>query len=490
MKKEYRDLASYLGVDYSELRDRGVFNITFPIDNNFYVDVFLLKGSAIKEFRGSYDTFMGYFSRLTQFVLKSKRENDLPWKTALKMASFGEQKGFLLGHAKTKDGGSGIGPEFGAKLVGAISEMVEIDIDDPESFMFIPFIEPGIGCDRISDMTCSILKHDFATYTERVLKELGYRGLKEFSIDGKKYKLAPLPWKNNTPLLFVPKTFVRRLPGSYDWEDIFDYYSLHNTFRDKVSQALAQRIGADKVNNKNNIKKENLKEVFFSDPAILKKVVNEVQKHFPLEIELQKIAKEVSGENPLKLDFKVDSPESAINVVRKICEQYKFLIENKKIWTKLYQANSPLHEEFAQAFFYTLAHSYCLANKLDISPEYDSGLGRVDFRILKEVEESVLVEMKLSAHRFLKHGYEEQLPAYIKSTSPKHSFYLIVKVVDYSDCVPLTKKENAEKFESKIKKEDRKVREIEKLHESSGNKKMDIVVVDAYPKLSASIPKK
>ncbi|MBV5349814.1 hypothetical protein JZU71_01240, partial [bacterium] len=62
-----------------------------------------------------------------------------------------------------------------------------------------------------------------------------------------------------------------------------------------------------------------------------------------------------------------------------------------------------------------IASSYCIANDLDISPESDAGRGPVDFKFSNGSKGKVLVEIKLTSNNQLQHGFESQLPIYMKA---------------------------------------------------------------------------
>lgn len=485
---EHSTLASYLNVSSDKLRIIGVNNLEFPLDNNLFVDLFLLKGSNIQEFKESYSSFMKYFSTMMNFINSSNRRGDLSWRSAENMALFKEQKGFLLGHSKSLKGGSGIGKIFGRDLLNATKEIIDLNIDDPEAYMFIPFLKEGIGCDRISDMVCSILKEDFASYTERILKELNFKNIKSYRIGNRNFNLASLPWDDKTPLLFTPSSFLRKLPGNYDWEDMIDYYSFHNSFRRQISMALSEYIGQEKFRNKKNIDKKVFKTVLVNNPNLLKEAISELQVLYPVDIRIKQDVRKVVKNNPIDLRLKKNGENYEIEVVNRICSKYKEMIEDRKIWGKLYQDRSPLHEEFAQAFFYAIAESYCDANNIDVSVEYETGRGPVDFRFANGRNRRIIVEMKLSVSSQIVNGYKTQLKEYIKSEKPHYSVYLVVKVLrDHSSYIPVNSIEKYEKYESEIKREDKRISNLVKEHENNPLKNTDLVIVSAYPMLSASV---
>jgi len=112
------------------------------------------------------------------------------------------------------------------------------------------------------------------------------------------------------------------------------------------------------------------------------------------------------------------------------------------------------------------ADIYCSANNLDVSPESDAGRGPVDFKVSRGLTK-VNVEMKLSTNRLL-HGYQKQLPIYDKAEKTNNSIFLIILL------------------DNKHMKKVEQVYDYKKRNETVDNKLLEIVVIDAILKKSAS----
>ena len=104
---------------------------------------------------------------------------------------------------------------------------------------------------------------------------------------------------------------------------------------------------------------------------------------------------------PAKLDH-----NSALEIVDKIIEQFRHLIEDRDLWKELYTDDGqPRLEKAAQRLFYMVALSYCEANNLDITPEAETGRGPVDFKFSNALDGRILVELKLSRNSQYLSGY-------------------------------------------------------------------------------------
>lgn len=75
-----------------------------------------------------------------------------------------------------------------------------------------------------------------------------------------------------------------------------------------------------------------------------------------------------------------------------------------------------------------MAYAYCKANNIDVSPEIDTGNGKIDFKFSHGFGKRVLVEIKLSTNSGAASGYNTQLEIYKKSQETVHAIYLVIDV--------------------------------------------------------------
>ncbi|MDH5898179.1 hypothetical protein [Vibrio splendidus] len=125
----------------------------------------------------------------------------------------------------------------------------------------------------------------------------------------------------------------------------------------------------------------------------------------------------------------LNTTEKVKSVVSEILTQFKDLVENKGLWKQFWNGDStPRNEHSAQEIFCSVAHSFCKANNIDLSPEANFGNGPVDFKFSSGYHSKVVVEMKLSTNPRIVHGYEKQLEVYKNAESTKHGVLLIIDV--------------------------------------------------------------
>jgi len=153
-------------------------------------------------------------------------------------------------------------------------------------------------------------------------------------------------------------------------------------------------------------------------------------------------------------------------IVDRIVDHFKTLIESNGINYLLWQNGTPRKEKAAQRLFFAIADVYCKANNVDISPETDSGGGPVDFKFSSGYSGRVLVEIKLSRGKVV-HGYRVQLDVYAKAARTFESIFLVIDVGDIGT-----------KLDNILREKNRR--------SSKGQRCPDIVTVDATQKPSAS----
>jgi 5S rRNA maturation endonuclease (ribonuclease M5) len=83
-----------------------------------------------------------------------------------------------------------------------------------------------------------------------------------------------------------------------------------------------------------------------------------------------------------------------------------------------------------------------------------------------------LVEVKLSTHRYIIHGFATQLEEYIKSENPDFSFFLVVVLAN-----PDSKG---------MELDERRLQKLDSEQAKIGTNYKKVFIVDAMPKASAS----
>lgn len=457
--------------EYFEIKSTGfkkydVFNGFVNRDSLYYMLPYEFENIQIEEFKSSYAKYKQYFSNIIT-VLDQSNGDDVFYRQAEKKFQFHELGHIGLGYSKTGKNGSGIGKKFASQLTQTAYQFVKAGIKNPEIFQLIGLLEEGIGADRISDMTAWILQEDFLIYTQRVSSELKLK-TKKYSYGTTSYNLPFNP--SNEPIIFCPKTVLTDLPVAFDNSDINRVCSHNSSLRDRVNEIIGQVF--DKKTRA--FIKRNFKNLILNNPSILEETIKtykEKGKNYDFENDPNGdfIWKEIASDTVQNFPLALTTHAKPIEIVNTICNKYQDLIENNGMW-KFFHNSDGTHkqESFAQMLFFAIAHSYCEANNLDISPETNSGNGPIDFKISQGFDDKINIEMKLSTNTKLLHGYKSQLAIYNKAEKTNQSKFVIVQLDD--------------KDSAKIEK----VYEHKRQNETIDNRLPDIVVIDATKRESAS----
>lgn len=163
------------------------------------------------------------------------------------------------------------------------------------------------------------------------------------------------------------------------------------------------------------------------------------------------------------------TPEELLAITLEICNAYKSLIENNRMYRLLYNDDgTPKDETAAQLLFYMVAQGYCKQYDVDLNRESDPGIGEMDFKLSVGSASKVIIEMKLSSNSTLYHGFEKQLPAYLRAEETKYGIFLVLQMKNEPE-TQLTK-----------------VQTLYDTIKDKPNNTLHMVCIDATPKPSAS----
>jgi hypothetical protein len=427
-----RKISTLLNISSKDLDKKGAFDGFIDIDSRLHVDPSLLTVCSIPEFRQTHQDFQKYFNDILVLVTNSKTKGDKLWNEAHKRLQFKEIGNTALGYSKNGTGGNAIGPKLAGNILETVSQIVAAGIKDPVIFELVGMIEEGIGADRISDMTIAILIKNFASYTQRVGKELKVKTGKVKIID-EEFQL-PFDPATNTAIILIPKSLLNNLPIATDWDDIDRVCKYNHELRRKVNKVIgnswksASRAG-----------KQQLKKLILENPELLTDLIKQYKEkpktsydfvNDPLgELIWAELSEQAPKDYPLNLKhLNPVSADNIFDVVKQICEQYASLIENNGWFEYLYDTQGKLKPERAsQLLFYGIAEVYCIANNLDLNRETNAGVGSLDFKLSKGFSAKVNVEVKYSTNTSLIKGFEKQLPTYNKAEKTNTSVYLIIQ---------------------------------------------------------------
>ncbi len=433
-------LSDHYDVDPEELNKRNLLNPTLAADIRVFVDPLLLEKSKYEEFsQAARNSFRAYFEKVISLILLSNHEGDKAWKAAFKMLSFPEFGWTKLGYGGVR--GAGSGQATTTSLMKSAQEAIKLGVKEPDLFTALQVFEENIGPDRISDMTCNIISNELVAFNQRIASEIAFP-LKPYDLrlkNGNRIvgNLIENPYSETPgPILLVPKDILRDLPVAADWSDVSESMKRNKDLREDldsyVTNIWKQKTKEQKALTKEHYmrSKESLEELI----ALIRMLADkpyDFLRDAGGEIFWRDLAHKIAEKEPFKIrDLPADPIERVKTVARQVIEQFRFLIEERRLSSELYTDGKPRNERSAQKLFFCVAYAYCKANDIDVTPEAESDNGPVDFKLSIGFNARYLVEIKLSKNSKLIAGYKKQITKYMAAEESKTAVYLVIDLGD------------------------------------------------------------
>ena len=428
-------ISDYYNVNPEKFEELGILDSLIYFDTPLFLNPKLLSTCDILEFKNSKEKIIKHYET-TIHLLQKTNGNDMYWKAAKKHFCFPEPNGVGLGTSMKSTDGNGLTGMTAEKCLNTLKEIVDLDIDDPTMYRLLFLVQENIGVDRISDMICTIINKDLCEYSNNMIEKLG---ISQYYIDqesGLKYLKRPTGKK----LFLLPTELLSEIPdivNGYDIQTISEY-------NQKIKEYLCDFFDKAHINvtTFKDLKKEKIKECVLGNRELLISLLHEGKNkevqvydynHDPLGIlnSFEVIREKILKHQDLFLDTIV-APTSLNDFVNKLLNVYKKCIEDLGLNEELYYIDSKtkrrkLRKEITSHRLFILVLEVAKLLKIyDYSFEPKVGNGQIEF-VIYNMQEKILVEFKLSTNN-LSHGYEKQLPIYIKRYGATSSFYVIIKV--------------------------------------------------------------
>jgi hypothetical protein len=413
----------------------GWFDPVLDRDTPLFLDPFLIFKDTGASWRGAHDELIGYFDSCFQLIAEGNRNSrSLQYRKAVRLLQFPEPSEFCLGYTARGTRGAGSGRGYAVLMAQAMADAIERGLTDLRHFEELGILNEGIGPDRISDITCNLLRLRFSRYTEGIAErhEVPTRGFTlergTFNIDDRRWSSAeirlPISPRDEQPVILVPSRFLRDLPvlNADDWFDFFESEQLRDDLNYEVMRNLPKRRIVELARRHPQSVREYVK---------AKEVTDATGYDFskdPLGVDAWHEGSLAFVEaNPLLLRPPSSTAEF-LEVIQLIVERFRHYVEEQRGWELLWNDGGTVKPERAiQILFYGVARAYCEANNIVVDREADLGKGPVDFKFSNGYTRRCLLEVKkLSSGKFWR-GLENQLPSYMSSDKCRDGWLLAVQ---------------------------------------------------------------
>ncbi|HEY0702293.1 MAG TPA: hypothetical protein VGD60_05955 [Candidatus Acidoferrales bacterium] len=455
------------------------FDPILDADTELFVDPFLVFKEISGFWSTAHQTLIKHFDRAFHMIAEGNLDSGtLAYKKALGILIFSEPRELCLGYTSKGTAGLGGGQVHAKSIAAAIVEAINRGLNHPSHFEELGILNEGIGPDRISDITCTILKSYLVSYTQAIAQRHNIP-VSPHRIFAAAFDPQRLRWDTpavsvptnpctNGPLLLVPKRFLQDLPvlNAREW---WNFYQAERLRQDVNYEIMGK------------VDKKTIVELARKNPDAVRRWTEEKEKENPKGYDFHSDPKGVWQWDRASVSFVADHPlrlpvaktrEEFSEVIEKIISNYRLFIEDQGGWSLLWDsgANKEKPERAAQLLFRGLAQSYCRANNISLDPEVNLGRGPVDFKFSEGFARRAHMEIKKLHNGKFWNGLEAQLPSYMRSDEVTDGWFLAIRLNDRS-----ASKSRAAELIGRVRK----------INEERGIN-LKHAVVDARPKQSAS----
>ena len=412
------------------------FDPLLDTDTRLFVDPFLIFQDRATFWRGTHDRLIEHFNRCFHLIAKGNQDpNTVPYKKALALLRFPEPREFCLGYTESGTDGAGGGTGYASLIASAMVDAIRRGLTNLRHFEELGVLHEGIGPDRISDLTCNVLKGDFINYTMEIVQrhaiETSRKKVQCARFDGVRNAWRseevdlPLNPVTKRPILLVPQRFLRQLPvlDPYDWWDNYEAEQLRNDMNYEVMT---------------NVSKSKIVEAARQNPEHVRKwtVEKETAQANPYDLEAdpqgvliwRKAAAAYTKDAPLSIE-PPGSQNEFLCAIERMIDKFKHYIEKQDGWKLLWNdhASSEKPEEAAQLLFKGIVQHYCEANDIVVDREVNIGKGVVDFKFSNGYQRRALLEIKKLHNSKFWNGLKRQTPSYLDSDNCRYGWFIAIQ---------------------------------------------------------------
>lgn len=284
--------------------------------------------------------------------------------------------------------GAGSGPGLQKEMLESISVAVTHGKDSIPHMEYIDVLAGGLGLDRISDMTCNILKSYFIKYTQDVCRRHGIPmtnvlvhnagwSADDYEWVSKRVELPinPAYARRRLPILLTPEVFIRDIPVA-SADGFVNYAGAAADLRRRFNLNLSRHVPR-------HLKAQMARANFSLIDQYFTMLEDQRHDAYPLEDDPRRRLNPGQTRTALASEYPaatIPTTQSEVPAfVADLVKNFAYCIEQKGIWRSLWYKNHGLGEATAQGLFYLTAINFCRQNDIMVTPESNAGRGPVDF---------------------------------------------------------------------------------------------------------------
>jgi hypothetical protein len=410
------------------------FDPILTVDTKLFVDPFLIFQDDAPHWGEAHRRVVAHFDEAFRLLALSGCTPDtVHYKAALRMLKFPEPTETCLGYTAVGTDGAGSGKGFANSIAAAMCDAIGRGVKSLEHFEQLDIFQDGIGPDRISDITTTILKDDLVRYTQEVAERHGVptakHRLRSARFDHDRHRFVDdkveLPTSPVTggPIVLVPARFLRELPSinASEWWEAMEGTEL----RDEVNADVLGRVS-----------KKDIVEIARRHPDEVEAWVKAREKDKVAAYDLQRdprglyqwssATRRWVRVNPLILSPPTTEAEF-FDIIELIIGRFRQYIEQEGGWRLLWDRSNEKPEYAIQLVFMGIAKAYCEANGINVDREVELGRGPVDFKFSNGTQHQALIEVKKLENGKFWNGVRAQLPSYLASNGTRTGWVLAVR---------------------------------------------------------------
>lgn len=430
-------VSDYYEINPSKFEELGILDSFMNFDVPLFLNPKLLSKCKIPEFKNADKKIILHYET-TINLLRKTNGNDIFWKGAKKHFNFPEPSGVGLGTSMDSVNGKGLTGTIAENCLKTLKEIVDLEIYDPTMYRVLFLIQENVGVDRISDMICRIIYENISLYTNNMIEKLGITDYSTDKTTGLKYLKRP----NGKRMLLLPTDLLSDIPDTLDGYDVCNICEYNQEIKSFMCEFFEKAY--INISTLKNQKKGKIKECIVGNKNIIQELLKlglekpaEVYDytHDPRGIICDyEVIREKIEEHTEMFEDLPRKTNSLTEVIENLLIVYKRCIESLGLNDELFYVDPKTNrikakrEDTSHNLFILVLETAKKFVPFEYFFESKVGNGKIEF-IVTNLKEKIAIEFKLNSNNLV-HGYDVQLPEYIKRYQATASFYVIIKIED------------------------------------------------------------